>query len=272
MDDDSWEARRLDTICDLLLAYAGGAIEPSTEIFTRLGISENRGKETTEQIARWCLALPADADGPPLLLDAGKQFVNRHGEVSRDDLDFLPDHIDDLNTRSALRRAGFIVLDEFQEALVSGPEALVAHAQMVVPEGFEAGVDFQLASRLHVAAGALMARLSDAAPPACVAEEILAVYLMGVAEIVLTEMDSHLGEDERQQAVRALEGVFELCGDSDVLFMFDMKDPSDAAVAGDRLAYQVAGVADQRLEAWFDPFNYSIATGHLNETSTDEAR
>lgn len=224
------------------------------------------------KISGWRLALPADADEPALLLHAGKQFLSRRGEFPWYDLAFLPDHIDDLYARSALRRAGFILLDDFRSAFLSGHEAFVDHARMVVPRAFEPAVDLQLAAGLHAATAALMARLSVGEPPACIAEEILVVHLIEVAELLLVDVDDSLTDDERREveAVEALKGVFDLCGDRDVMFMFDMEDPADAAVAGHSPVYRIAGVADQRVEAWFAPFGYSIPTGHLNEEEPAE--
>lgn len=265
MNHADGEISQRAVICELLLEYSMGTLEPSVEMLTRLGIGHQAGTEAIAKVSDWRLAQLADADEPGLLLHAGKQFLSRRGEFPWYDLAFLPDHIDDLYSRSALRRAGFILLDDFRSAVLSGHEAFVGHARMVVPRAFEPAVDLQLAAGLHAAAAALTARLSVGEPPACVAEEILLVHLIEVAEVLLVDVDDGLTDDERREAVEALKGVFDLCGDRDVMFMFDMEEPADAAVAGHSPVYRVAGVADQRIEAWFTPFGYSIPTGHLNE-------
>ncbi len=50
-----------------------------------------------------------------------------------------------------------------------------------------------------------------------------------------------------------LRGVFEICEDDDVLDLYDMEEPADAAVHGhDQISRQM-GKADMRAEAWFEP-------------------
>jgi hypothetical protein len=76
----------------------------------------------------------------------------------------------------------------------------------------------------------------------------------------------HLGELERDDAIEAtheLQALFELFQDDDVLRMFEMEEPSDAAVALHTEAGCQLGVADQRLEAWFRPFGWAAPTGFL---------
>lgn len=56
-----------------------------------------------------------------------------------------------------------------------------------------------------------------------------------------------------EQSIQALQGVFEICQDDDVLDLYDMEEPADAAVHGhDQISRQM-GKADMRAEAWFDP-------------------
>jgi hypothetical protein len=119
-----------------------------------------------------------------------------------------------------------------------------------------------LALDLYAAAVALMARLSAGGAAGCLAEEILAVELLRNAEGIL-QAGGH--EDSAEE----LFAIFDLFGDDDVLQLFEMKEPSDAAVAGhDDTALQL-GVVDQRPEAWFSPFGDVALTGYL--TSPDEA-
>jgi hypothetical protein len=60
-------------------------------------------------------------------------------------------------------------------------------------------------------------------------------------------------------------GLFELFEDDDVLDLFDMAEPADAAMAGHDPINRQLGVVDQRLEAWFDPFGSAAPTGYLRE-------
>jgi hypothetical protein len=62
-------------------------------------------------------------------------------------------------------------------------------------------------------------------------------------------------------------GDYSLFEDADVLDMFEMVEPSDAAVAQHSGMNRQLGVADQRLEAWFRPFGGVVETGHLNSDS-----
>ena len=207
------------------------------------------------------LALPAEGRVPPLLLTAGEQYLQRRGAVSDDTLLFLSRWIDDLDAREALRQGTHALVGELHAAFTNGDPVDVARS--MVPPAFEAAIDRPLAARLYAAAAALAARLGEGAPPACVAEEVLLVWVVGYAESVLQESD--LPMDRIEEACGELHGVFELCQDDDVLLMFDMTEPADAAVAEETSIYEVMGIADQRVGAWFQPFGYSVPTGHLDE-------
>jgi hypothetical protein len=45
--------------------------------------------------------------------------------------------------------------------------------------------------------------------------------------------------------------------------MFDVDEPSDAALAFHDPAKREQGVVDQRLESWFEPFHRSAESGYL---------
>jgi hypothetical protein len=136
--------------------------------------------------------------------------------------------------------------------------------ERIVPSAFSAAVDMRLATRLYAAASALCVRLSDGRPAGCVAEEIVAVALMQEAEALL-ELHEDLPEEDAKRAAGELRGLFELFQDDDVLNLFEMADPGDAAVAGHDPINREMGVADQRVEAWFEPFGWATAAGHLDE-------
>jgi len=217
-----------------------------------------------DAIQRGGLALIDDGQ-PPRLTAAGKQFLRRRGDVPSAVVGFLPHVIDDLYGRSALLRAGSTLVDIFRLALLEGHG--VEHAQLLVPSAFAVAVDEEVALNLYAAAVALLARLSNDAPAGCVAEEIMTVALIREAEEWL-EMDRNEGridDDEFAAATSSLEGLFELLEDSDVLRMFDMDEPSDAAVAAQDSLNRVTGVADQRIESWLVPFGGVVPTGYLAE-------
>ena len=220
--------------------------------------------ETLDRIEALGLALTGCDEGlHPILLRAGRQYLQRAGDVDDDVLAFLARTIDDVHAREALLRAGILLVDQFRRAVLAGVG--VSHARALVPEAFEPAVDEGVALDLYASAVALLARLSDGAPAGCVAEEILAVALMQEARDWL-ELRAEIGELDRRSADEAaseLRSLFELFEDDDVLDLFDMREPSDAAVAGQSWRNQQMGVADQRVEAWFRPFGCAAPTGYL---------
>ena len=222
----------------------------------------------------WGLILLAPEENlPPILLDAGRQYLARSGEVDAAVLAFLPRVIDDLHTRSALLEAGTILVDEFRAAVLAGDA--IAYARARVPTAFAAAIDDRRAIDLFAASVALVARLSAGEPAGCVAEEVMAVALIEEAEVVLelAKEAREMSDAEARTAVGELRGVFELFQDDDTLRMLDMEEPSDAAVARHSAVDQQLGIADQRIEAWFNPFGWTAPTGYLADrprVSTDE--
>jgi hypothetical protein len=101
------------------------------------------------------------------------------------------------------------------------------------------------------------------------AEEVVTVALLDQATAWI-EMESEKGSMEiaaAQPAMDALRGIFELFEDDDVLDLFEMGEPSDAALAGHSWINQQAGVVDQRIEAWFRPFGPVAGTGYLEDAA-----
>ena len=189
-----------------------------------------------------------------MLRNAGRQFLAEKASVPHDVLRFLPRVIDDLRAREALLAAGTILIDEFRAAwLDADPDE---HARELVPAAFAAAVDERVALDLYAAAVALMARLSEGVPAGCVAEEIVAVSLIEQARtwLELRADDGELTAEELEAARQEFQGLFEFFEDDDVLAMFDMAEPADAALAGHDQINEQLGVVDQRLETWFDPF------------------
>jgi hypothetical protein len=217
------------------------------------------------------LVLPApEAALPPRLLRAGRQYLASNGNVSTAVLRFLPHTVDDLVARQALLDAGTMLVDEFHAALLNGDG--VGHARELVPPAFADAVTPGVALDLFAAAVALMVRLSDDRPAGCVAEEILAVTLINEATawIELARDADRLDGEAAHVAVATLHGLFELFEDDDVLNLFDMREPADAAVQGHSDHNRQLGVADQRVEAWFTPFGGVAPTGYLSDADGSE--
>lgn len=172
---------------------------------------------------------------------------------------FLVDWVPDPHARRVLLDNGLILVDSFREAIRDG--RAVEHARSVVPAGYREGVDESVAVRLYAAAAALMARLSCSVAAACTAEEMLAAHLVLQSSGDLEHMPEweHLSDSERRQAVRALDGVFDLFQDDEALGLF-------GAIAAEHTTPEEA-VAE--VQTWFHPFNGVHVTGHLHEmTST----
>jgi hypothetical protein len=169
--------------------------------------------------------------------------------------------------RQALIDGGIVLVDEFRYQLLRGRG--VEHAgEQLVPPAFAEAVDEAIALDLFAAAVALMARLSDDSPAGCLAEEINAVALLeeGKAQLGMSVEKGEISEEEAEHARGELRGLFELFADDDVLDLFEMSEPADAALAGHDAIKQQLGVVDQRIEAWFRPFGGIALTGYLHDT------
>jgi hypothetical protein len=86
------------------------------------------------------------------------------------------------------------------------------------------------------------------------------------AQLGMGVENGDIGEDEAEHARGELRGLFELFEDDDVLDLFEMSEPADAALAGHDPIKRHLGVVDQRIEAWFRPFGGVTLTGYLHET------
>ena len=213
---------------------------------------------------------PLQEGESPFVTSVGRQYLQRRGDVPDDALVFLARFVDDLDARAALLEGCTAVIDEFSGAMASGNG--VEHARRVVPSAFAAAVDERLAVRLFAAAVALTTRLAEDKRAGCVAEEILAVSVIEAARDHLARRrdDGELSDEQLDSAENALHGVFELFQDDDVLDLFDMAEPADAALAGHSEINRQLAVVDQRLEAWFRPFAWALPTGYLDARLGDE--
>jgi hypothetical protein len=136
-----------------------------------------------------------------------------------------------------------------------------------VPPAFVEAVDDALALNLFAAAVVLMVRLSEGSPAGCVAEEIVAVNLIEEARGRLESLAKQyqLTPAQASSAADELRGLFELFQDDDLLDMFDMHEPADAALAGHDPIKRQMGVVDQGVESWFRPFGWTTPTGYLGD-------
>jgi hypothetical protein len=256
---------RIQLLEEVGLAAAGGYLLDLDAIATTRGLDESTARMELDQLQYLGLWLAGEDGDPPMLLTAGSQFLALRGDVDDDDLRFLPEVVDDLRARGALRAAGTKLVDEFRAAILQG--AAREHAADLVPPAFRAAVGQRLALDLFAATVALVSRLSAGAPAGCVAEEIVSVTLISDAVAWLkARMDvGEITEAAYTAAVEELQGcLYEFYGDDDVLTLFEMAEPADAAVAGHDTVNQQLGVVDQRIEAWFHAFGGTAETGHIH--------
>lgn len=207
----------------------------------------------------------------PILLHAGTQYLAARGNVPLADVAFLSDVIDDLHARAALRIGATVLVDQFRGAAIGGE--VVDHARRVVPPAFATAVDLPIATNLFAAAVALTVRLGLGHPAGSLAEEILSVEILDIAagHLEAQHLAGELSADEAEHARQELRGIFELFEDDDVLDLFDMAEPADAAVAGHSWTSQQMGKVDQRLESWFRPFGYVSPSGYYSPHPDDDA-
>jgi hypothetical protein len=268
MPDD---ADALSPILELIgSAEAGDRPLSVVQVARGLGMSDSRAETLMERVEDVGLALTELKEpGSPILLRAGRQYLQRGGRVDRRVLEYLPHTINDLHAREALLRAGTTLVDQFRAATLAGSG--VEHAQTIVPEGFERAITPRIALDLYGAAIALTVRLSNEAPAGCVAEEILAVELIEEARDRLdAELEARrIDKEDAAAAVAALPSLFELFEDDDVLALFVMEEPADAALAAHTPHHRLLGVVDQRVEAWFEPFEWAAPTGYLQPRPSD---
>src|SRR5215210_3677000 len=93
-----------------------------------LEVSDSDLRRRIEEIEHLGLALSGPEEGlHPILLNAGRQYLELAGEVDDDVLSFLPSVIDDLHARRALLRGGVVLVDEFRAAMLTAGG--VVHAQ-----------------------------------------------------------------------------------------------------------------------------------------------
>lgn len=244
-------------------AEDAGAPLRAAALAALLGVGLLEVTDALDELEQVGLVLPELEGQSPLLLTAGRQYLERGGLVDPESLGFLALVIDDLVARRALLVGGRLLVSTFREAVLLG--RTLEHAQALVPPAFAPAIGETDALDLFACAVALMARLASDEPAACVGEEIVAVGLLAEATawIEAERDDGRLTEDEADNAINELRALFDLFSDDDVLGLFTMREPADAAVAGHRPGAEQRGIVDQRLEAWFIAFDGVPVTGHL---------
>jgi len=199
------------------------------------------------------------------LTEAGSQYLRSPEAFDQTILEFLPS-VRNLHGRKALMLGGEIMVDEFRAQILEG-NGLDWAREEIVPQAFRAIVDDRMTIQLYSAAVALMVRLENNEPASCVGEELMAVHLIDRAAMWLDfgGYEVQLTEDETRKAKESLRNIFDLFQDDDVLDLFDMTDPSDAAVHGHSPVALELGVVDQRPQNWFVPFGNAKKTGYLDD-------
>jgi len=119
-----------------------------------------------------------------------------------------------------------------------------------------------------------MARLSDNEPAGCVAEEVIAIAVMDEARglLQLSVDRGDLMPDVARAATDELSGLFELFQDDDVLELFDMREPADAAVAGRSPINVQLGWSTSGSRRGFSRSDGPSQTGYLSEPSAPNER
>lgn len=204
---------------------------------------------------------------PPKLTQAGRQYIERAGKVSMGVLQYLPHYIDSLTGREALIEAGARIAERYGRAVAEGKTE--EYTRQILPKAFAPAVSPELAARMYAATIASITRLMDQEPAGCVAEEIAATRVLEEAAKIIKGQEKRgtIGGEEAEQATESLTGVFALFGDSEVLGLFEMEEPSDAAILSAQAEESHGEQIDQRLEAWFVPLWGKAASGHLGELS-----
>lgn len=162
-------------------------------------------------------------------------------------------HVDDHLAQGALRRASLQILDELDEAVYDmrhgtpAGETLFVHDHL--PPAFARVYDEAFLERFRVCLVVVGYKLGQdpALAPGCLAEEVALEVVRRLAARLIEDVDPEATSRE------ALLGVFEVCGDEEVLDLFAMEERTDAALPGHDPVSRLLGRVDRRLEAWFDP-------------------
>ena len=163
--------------------------------------------------------------------------------------------IDDPLAQGAFRHASVTVLEEFRgaadEIARRDPDLDDFGPLGFLPAGLRPALTPLLVNKLAVAATVVGWKLSQPGPPhrpACLAEEFVLELIRREAVFALELIEAD------RASVAATRGVYEVCEDADVIDLFAMQEPADAALALENPVNQFMGKADMRIAHWFDPF------------------
>jgi hypothetical protein len=147
------------------------------------------------------------------------------------------------------------VLDAIEEARAettnSTPDAGDFGPLGIFPSGIRPALTPLLVDKIYTAAiivGWKLAQPGDPIAPGCPAEE-LALELIRQQAILALEL-----VEAPSASLSATKGVYEVCEDDDILDLFAMQEPADAAIALTNPINAMMGKADMRIEEWFRPF------------------
>ncbi len=164
-------------------------------------------------------------------------------------------NIDDPIAQGAMKRGAVSVLDSLEEAMEelkrAEPDLEDFGPLGLFPRAIRAALTPLVVEKMRAAAivvGWKLAQPEEAMPPGCLGEE-LALEMVRRVAIDWLEM-----AEAPQASIEATRGVYEVCEDDDVLDLFSMEEPSDAALARFNPINIQAGKADMRVAHWFDPF------------------
>jgi hypothetical protein len=163
--------------------------------------------------------------------------------------------VEDPLAQGALKHACITVLDAIEEARVeaasSSPDTGDLGPLGIFPRGVRPALTPLLVDKIYTAAiivGWKLAQPGDPIAPGCPAEE-LALELIRQQAILTLEL-----VDAPSASLGATKGVYEVCEDDDILDLFAMQEPADAALALTNPISAMMGEADMRIEEWFHPF------------------
>lgn len=165
-------------------------------------------------------------------------------------------NVDNPLAQGALKHASVTVLNAIEEAWEEIDKAEPDFEDLgplgAFPRGMRPALTPLLLRKLHAAAvlvGWKLAQPGTPLPPGCIGEELM-LELIRREAVEILEL-----EGAPEASISATRGVYEVCEDDDVLDLFEMQEPADAAIAlSDPINVQM-GKADMRIGKWFEPFH-----------------
>ena len=164
--------------------------------------------------------------------------------------------VNDPLAQGALKHASVTVLNTVEEAWDEIEKAKPDLGDIgplgAFPRGIRPALTPLLLRKLHAAAslvGWKLAQPGTPLPPGCIGEELM-LELIRREAVELLEL-----EEAPEASIRATRGIYEVCEDDDVLDLFEMQEPADAAIALSNPVNVQLGKADMRIEKWFEPFH-----------------